>query len=122
MTAPMPNFADRLPLPLLLARLPGSDRKRTPSLYSYRITFRNPDDGAVGCVLLWDVSGGRTSYQVALERDEVGSLRLHCTCADAVFRGENEGHLCKHIRGLVEFGVRGDEPSRVASLTPGLCA
>lgn len=122
MTAPPPDLAGRIPFPLLLTRLPGPDRKRTPSLYSYRISYRNPDDGAVGCVLLWEVSGGRSDYQVALERDEVGSLRLHCTCADAVFRGENEAHLCKHIRGLVEFGVRAEGRAGGQKIGPTLCA
>jgi hypothetical protein len=43
-------------------------------------------------------------YQLALERDDQGNLRLHCTCADAVFRAEAEGRFCKHARGLVEVG------------------
>jgi hypothetical protein len=43
-------------------------------------------------------------YQVALERDEAGNLRLHCTCADAIFRGEEQGHFCKHVLGLLRIG------------------
>ena len=41
--------------------------------------------------MTWEVSGGRMPYQIALERDDAGSLRIHCTCADAVFRAEDEG-------------------------------
>jgi hypothetical protein len=44
------------------------------------------------------------SYQIALERDEAGALRMHCTCADAIYRGENEARFCKHVRGLLYFG------------------
>lgn len=43
-------------------------------------------------------------YQIALERDEADNLRLHCTCADAVFRAEEQGRFCKHIQGLLQFG------------------
>jgi hypothetical protein len=39
-----------------------------------------------------------------LERDEAGNLRLHCTCADAVFRAEEDGRFCKHVRGLLQIG------------------
>jgi hypothetical protein len=53
--------------------------------------------------MIWEVHGGRLGYQVALERDEAGALRLHCTCADAIFRAESEGRFCKHIRGLMSF-------------------
>ena len=35
-----------------------------------------------------------------------GNLRWHCTCADAVFRGERAPHACKHVRGLQELGRR----------------
>jgi hypothetical protein len=84
--------------------LPGPDRKRSRSAYAYRLSYRNSAQTAAGCVMLWEVSGGRVPYQIALERDETGNLRLHCTCADAVFRAEEEGRFCKHIRGLIELG------------------
>jgi predicted nucleic acid-binding Zn finger protein len=45
-------------------------------------------------------------YQIALERDEAGTLRIHCTCADAVFRAEDKGRFCKHVRGLLHIGRR----------------
>jgi hypothetical protein len=100
--------ADNLPpthsiFPLLITRLPGPDRKRSEALYHYRLTFRNPLEDAVGCVMIWEVSGGRLAYQVALERDEAGSLHVHCTCADAVFRAEDEGRFCKHVHGLLQI-------------------
>jgi hypothetical protein len=60
--------------------------------------------------MLWHVSGGRLQYQIALERTESGNLHFHCTCADAVYRGENEGRFCKHIRGLLQLDRMPDEP------------
>jgi hypothetical protein len=96
----------REPPVVLFTLLPGPDRKRLARPYGYRLTYRNPEPDAAGCVMLWEVSGGRLHYQVALERDEAGSLRLHCSCADAVFRGEAEGRPCKHVRGLLEIGTR----------------
>jgi len=55
--------------------------------------------------MLWEVLGGRLDYQIALERAESGDLRWHCTCADAVYRGEYDSrHVCKHVRGLKELG------------------
>src|SRR4051812_26433972 len=85
---------------LVVASLPGPTRRRTPSPYCYRLTYRNPEPRAAGCALLWDVFGGRLPYQIALEREASGALRWHCTCADAVYRGESSAHLCKHVRGL----------------------
>ncbi|HEY8505392.1 MAG TPA: hypothetical protein VIL46_12485 [Gemmataceae bacterium] len=88
---------------VLLTLLPGPSRKRTYSLYRYRITYRNPHPAEPGCVMTWAVEGGREAYQIALERDEAGRLRWHCTCADAVYRSEQiPGHLCKHVRGLID--------------------
>jgi hypothetical protein len=92
--------------PFLVTRLPGPSRKRSEALYHYRLTYRNPRDDAVGCVMLWEVSGGRLPYQVALERDEAGSLHVHCTCADAIFRAEGEGRVCKHVQGLLQVSQR----------------
>jgi hypothetical protein len=97
----------------LYALLPGPDRKRSRRLYGYRLIHRNDDPAAPGCVMSWEVCGGRMSYQIALERDEVGNLRLHCTCADAVFRAEEQGRFCKHVHGLLQVGreeVEGDAP------------
>jgi hypothetical protein len=90
--------------PTLITLLPGPGRKRVPALYRYRVTYRNPHPEEAGCVLLWEVVGGRSNYQIALERNEKGNLRLHCTCADAIFRAEDEGRFCKHIHGLIQFG------------------
>jgi hypothetical protein len=89
---------------VIFAALPGPTRKRTPSPYCYRLTYRNPAAEAQGCVLSWDVLGGREVYQIALERQASGRLRWHCTCADAVYRGESQRHICKHVRGLQALG------------------
>lgn len=84
--------------------LPGPTRKRLPSPYCYRLTYRSSQPHEPGCVLLWDVYGGREEYQIALERETTGKLRWHCTCADAVYRGEDGPHTCKHVRGLQALG------------------
>jgi hypothetical protein len=99
---------------LVFTVLPGPDRKRSRSPYGYRVTYRSPDPTRPGCVLIWKVSGGRMPYQLALERDEKGNLRLHCTCADAVFRAEAEGRFCKHARGLVEVSRQTAAAAEVA--------
>ena len=88
---------------VLLTLLPGSDRKRRPSQYRYRLTYNNSEPGMSGCAMNWEVAGGRMIYQVAVERDESGRTRWHCTCADAVYRGEQDpNHRCKHVTGLLE--------------------
>jgi hypothetical protein len=88
---------------LLTLILPGPDRKRSYSLYQYSITYRNPTPKELGCVMTWNVTGGRQSYQIAAERTPGGDLRWHCSCADAIYRGEdNPDHRCKHVRGLIE--------------------
>src|SRR5579885_2043856 len=88
----------------MMMALPGPDRKRSPALYQYRVTYRNPTPDEPGCVMPWEVSGGRLPYQIALERAASGRLRWHCSCADAVYRGEDDpGHVCKHVRGLVDY-------------------
>lgn len=89
---------------MVFTALPGPSRKREPSAYCYRLTYRNPQPHHPGCVLVWDVHGGREPYQIALEREAAGKLRWHCTCADAVYRGENSPHTCKHVRGLQALG------------------
>ena len=94
----------------ILARLPGKDRKRQPALYEYRVTYRSPDQ-QVGCLMTWEVTGGRDSYQIALEKTDSGDHTWHCTCADAIFRGDNDPtHRCKHVRGLAD-GVPTIPPS-----------
>jgi hypothetical protein len=55
--------------------------------------------------MMWEVYGGRLTYQIALEYGPKGRMHLHCTCADAIFRAEAQGRFCKHVRGLLEFGV-----------------
>lgn len=81
--------------------LPGPDRKRAPAEYAFRVTYRGPDFTDTGCVMTWDVTGGREPYQVSLERTDAGGLRWHCSCADAAYRGDGDArHLCKHVAGL----------------------
>jgi hypothetical protein len=87
-----------------LALLPGPDRKRFRTLYHYRVVYRHPRPDAAGCVAAWEVFGGRMAYQVALERDTAGRHHWHCTCADAVYRAEDLGRVCKHVQGLLAFG------------------
>src|SRR5262245_2888853 len=90
------------PFGMLLKLLPGPDRKRLPNVYTYWITYRNPTPFQPGCVMTWEVAGGRSAYQVALERSG-NELPWHCTCADSVYRGENNPrHVCKHVQGLIE--------------------
>jgi len=84
----------------LQAVIPGPDRKRTNTCYRYRVLYRAPQSGAIGCMMVWEVTGGREPYQVALERCESGQRVWHCTCADSVFRGEKTPHQCKHVKGL----------------------
>jgi hypothetical protein len=88
----------------LVTLLPGPDRKRRLKSYLYRLIYRNPLPHAVGCVSTWEVEGGRLVYQVSLERQEDGELRWHCSCADAIYRGEDEGRPCKHVVGLRKAG------------------
>jgi hypothetical protein len=88
---------------MLMKILPGADRKRSPGLYCYRVTYRNAESQEPGCVMTWEVTGGRTTYQIALERLLPGRMKWHCTCADAVYRTEvNPNHRCKHVTGLLE--------------------
>src|SRR5262249_7643083 len=95
----------RRDFPTLSTQLPGPDRKRVACPYWYQLTYRNPQTQASGCRMIWQVFGGRLVYQIVLEQKERGGLCFHCSCADAVFRAEAEGRFCKHVRGLLEFGV-----------------
>jgi hypothetical protein len=102
------------PTPVLITALPGPDRKRSPRFYQYRLAFRNPEPGCVGCVATWDVVGGREPYRVDLERSEQGGFYWHCSCADATFRGAGEQeHFCKHVRALADFApIPGARPGQ----------
>lgn len=89
-------------LALIALLLPGPDRKRTYSPYYYRVTYRNPDTSEPGCLMTWEVIGGREVYQISVER-QAGDDRWHCSCADAVYRGDGDPHhVCKHVRGLLD--------------------
>ena len=65
-TSPKPSFA------LITMLLPGPSRKREPAPYHFRVTYRNPDATEPGCVMTWEVLGGREGYQIALERTPAG--------------------------------------------------
>jgi hypothetical protein len=87
----------------LSVTLPGANRKRDLASYTYRVTYRSPSPDVIGCLMTWEVSGGRLPYQVALERTTGFQLRWHCDCADAVYRGHDRfQYQCKHIAGLME--------------------
>jgi hypothetical protein len=97
---------------VLVAMIPGPSRKRENSIYSYRMVFRNPEPETDGCLALWHVSGGRMTYQVAIERDMQGQILWHCTCADHVFRHElSADHCCKHVGALRNFMPPMPEPT-----------
>lgn len=89
---------------VVLTLLPGPTRRRRLSPYRYILRYRADNHREAGCLCAWDVLGGRQEYQLALERDEAGDLRYHCTCADAVYRGDDGPHTCKHVRGLLALG------------------
>jgi hypothetical protein len=93
--------------------VPGPDRRRSVKPYEYRITYCSRDPKETGCAVVWEVLGGRGAYQVALEREENGRFRWHCTCADAVYRCESAGRVCKHVRGVLSLG-RPREQSRTS--------
>ena len=81
--------------------LPGPDRKRSPAPYHFRVTYRNPEPTEPGCVMTWQVTGGREEYQVAAERADDGHINWHCTCPDAIYHGEHRhAYCCKHVHGL----------------------
>ena len=84
--------------------VPGPSRKRTIQPYLFRVVHRSADPQEPGCALSCEVFGGRLSYKVDLERRENGFYRWHCTCADAVYRAENEGRHCKHIKAILALG------------------
>lgn len=89
---------------LVITPLPGPDRKRTVRPYLYRVAYRHDEPEEPGCLMLLMVDGGREEYQVALERTEEGQLQWHCTCPDAIYRGESEGKTCKHVKGILAVG------------------
>lgn len=91
--------------------LPGTDRKRSPSPYQYRATYRNPMPSEPGCVATWAVVGGREEYQIALERADSGALIWHCTCPDAIYRADQRHHCgCKHVQGLAQVAESVGQP------------
>jgi hypothetical protein len=109
MFSPAIPFDSYLASSVFFAPVPGPDRKRSLRPYLYRLTYYSTNPEEVGCAMTWEVIGGRHSYQVALEREWDGTLRWHCTCADAVYRGEQKGHLCKHVRSLLALGRPGQQ-------------
>ena len=103
---------DGLPAPVEMATvLPGPGKRRAQQSYIYCLKYLNTTPELVGCVMTWDVHGGRLTYQIAVERTPKGELCCHCTCADAVFRAELEGRSCKHVEGFLTWS-RGLNPGR----------
>lgn len=83
--------------------LPGPTRKRDLAEYRFRVTYRGTEVREPGCLMTWEVTGGRSRYQLALERTEAGDTRWHCTCADFEYRGDDRPrYRCKHVSGLVD--------------------
>ncbi|MBY0230693.1 MAG: hypothetical protein K2W96_15510 [Gemmataceae bacterium] len=103
-----------LPETVVFAALPGPTRKRTASPYCFRVTHRAADPLEPGCAMQWEVYGGRDIYQVDLERLPNGKLRWHCSCADAVYRGDDGRHACKHVKGLQAQGRKAAEAGEQA--------
>lgn len=96
------SAAPKSPFTLITTMLPGPDRKRTPSPYHFRVTFRSPTPAEPGCVVTWEVLGGRDEYQISLERTEANDLLWHCTCPDAVYHEDyRNAHHCKHVQGIM---------------------
>lgn len=81
--------------------LPGPNRRRVPTVYDYVRTWHNPDRKAVGCLDVWEVHGGRDTYQIAVEQLAGGWRRWTCTCPAAVYTAEPLGRACKHVLGLL---------------------
>jgi hypothetical protein len=99
------------PATVVHSTIPGPDRKHTAATYVYRVVYWQRASEP-GCRLMWEVTGGRMPYQIAVEQTERGKLRWHCTCADAIFRGEKEAnHQCKHIRGLMDSTLIDPNPA-----------
>ena len=97
-------LAPKTPFALITLILPGPNRKQTPAPYHFRVTYRNPETTEPGCVMTWDVLGGRENYQIALERTTTDDLIWHCTCPDAIYREQvRPCHRCKHVRGLMSL-------------------
>ena len=80
----------------------GPTRKQDEAEYRFRVTYRGTASQEPGCLMTWEVTGGRTPYQLALERTDSGDTRWHCTCADFVYRGDHPRYRCKHVGGLVD--------------------
>jgi hypothetical protein len=100
-TTPQTNQNQRANFAIVTVLLPGPNRKRMPAPYQFNVSYRNPEPAEPGCVMTWQVNGGREEYQVALERTERGEMAWHCTCPDSVYSGENDpDYCCKHVQGL----------------------
>ena len=111
------SAAPAQPFTLITMLLPGPDRKRTPSPYHFRVTYRNPQPLEPGCVVTWEVMGGREEYQISLERTDDGQMLWHCSCPDAVYHEDyRNAHHCKHVRGLMQvFETIGNPVRRISA-------
>lgn len=112
----MTTFDPNMNLALMVLALPGPDRKRNLAPYYFRYSYYNPLLNEPGCVATWEVIGGRDTYQISLERTKREKLSWHCTCPDAVYRGEQKpGHRCKHVQGLQNLFAPMMRPQRGGS-------
>lgn len=110
MAAPLRNPSDSPGV--VTAILPGPNRQRRPTRYAYCVRYRNPDPRQPGCLITWDVLGGRDDYQIAAEWTLDNRIAWHCTCPDAIFRGSRHpARFCKHIHGLFTVLNIGSEPN-----------
>lgn len=106
----------RVSFAIVTVVLPGPDRRRTAAPYQFRVSYRNPEPTEPGCLMTWQVVGGREEYQIAAERTEAGHLEWHCTCPDAVYHQEScNSHHCKHVQGVQALLRSAGEPVSAAA-------
>ena len=73
----------------------------------FRLTYRSRDPKADRLYAALGRIRRRSEYQIAVEREEGGCVRWHCTCADWVYRNEDfPDYQCKHIRAESERAKR----------------
>jgi hypothetical protein len=85
---------------VLFLNLPGRG-KSGRSRYCFRLSRLAENLDAPGCVMLWEVYGGETLYQVAVERTAAGALAWSCTCpAHAYMVEDTDNPPCKHVRAI----------------------
>lgn len=79
---------------VMVCVLPGPDRKRTDHLYRFRMVHKG--DPSDPCQQVWQVDGGRQTYQVVLNHKGM----WECSCAAGVY---SKSGPCKHAKCLMAF-------------------